>query len=43
MSVTKPITIDHDAPNSQTFTYEINGELVWLILNTQAIDGTCDV
>ena len=25
MSVTKPITIDHDAPNSQTFTYEING------------------
>jgi hypothetical protein len=25
MSVTKPITIDYDAPNSQTFTYEING------------------
>ena len=25
MSVTKPITIDADAPGSQTFTYEING------------------
>ena len=25
MSVTKPITIDANAPNSQTFTYEVNG------------------
>ena len=25
MSVTKPITIDHDAPGSQTFTYAVNG------------------
>lgn len=24
MSVTKPITIDADAPSSQTFTYEVN-------------------
>jgi hypothetical protein len=25
MSVTKPITIDADAPGTQTFTYEVNG------------------
>lgn len=38
-----PVAIPNGTPVWIVPSRKNNGELVWLILNTQAIDGTCDV
>ena len=39
----EPVAIPNGTPVWIVPSRKNNGELVWLILNTQAIDGTCDV